>query len=151
MDFLTLPLSVEKGRLNRESDVRRSIDSSLRLLISASRQSCVADPEYGFVFNNFRFNIFNENEGIIFDSKPQVTFDYETGMYNRKLSGKSQNVNTFAAELNETIRRYETRLKDVKTSMTYQRDEKMVYITVKGVISSSGEDYSFSTTIKAWN
>ena len=35
--------------------------------------------------------------------------------------------------------------------MTYQRDEKMVYITVKGVISSSGEDYSFSTTIKAWN
>lgn len=151
MDFLALPLSVEKGRLNRESDVRRSIDSSLKLLISASRHSCVADPEYGFVFNNFRFNIFNENEGVVFDSKPQMTFDYETGMYNRKLSGKSQNVNTFAAELNETIRRYEIRLKDVNTSMIYQSDEKMVYITIKGVIASSGEDYSFSTTIKAWN
>lgn len=151
MSYLSLPLCIDNGRFSRENDLKRSIDANLALLISTPRHSCPADLDFGFVFNNFRFNIFNENEGVIFDSNPQLTFDYENGMYNRKISGKSQNVNTFAAELNAVIHRYEPRLTNVKTSMTYQRDEKMVYVIVKGNIASTDEDYSFSTTIKAWN
>lgn len=151
MDFLTIPLSVDNGRLKRESDIKRSIDSCIGMLISASKNSCVADADFGFVFNNFRFNIFNENEGVVFDSNPQMKLSYEAGMYNRKISGKSQNINTFAAELNNVIRQYETRLGDVRSSMTYQREEKKVYISVTGVILSTGEDYSFTTIINAWN
>lgn len=151
MSFLSLPLSIEKGCISRENDLKRSIDMNLAMLISTPKHSCPADLDYGFVFNNFRFNIFNENEGVVFDSNPQLTFDYENGMYNRKISGKSQNVNTFASELNAAIHKYEPRLGNVRTSMTYQRDEKIVYVNVKGNIISTGEEYSFSTTIKAWN
>jgi len=137
--------------MTRQGDLKSSIDSNVGMLISTARYSCTADSDYGFAFNNFRFNIFNENEGVIFDSKPQVTMDYEQSMYNRKLSGKSQNVNTFAAELSSVITMYEPRLSDVRTSMTYIREEKNVFISVKGKIVGNGEDYDFSTNIKAWN
>lgn len=151
MSYLSLPLSIDKGGIRREDDLKRSIDMNLAMLISTPKHSCPADLDYGFVFNNFRFNIFNENEGVIFDSNPQLTFDYENGMYSRKISGKSQNINTFASELSIVINKYEPRLNNVKISMTYQRDEKIVYINVKGNIISTGEEYTFSTTIKAWN
>lgn len=151
MDFLSLPLSVVKGKLSRERDMKRSIDSNLATMIAAARFSCVADPDYGFVFNNYRFNIFNENEGVIFDSKPQKTLPTERNIYNLKLSGKSLNVNTFAAEISRVVASYEPRLSDVKASMTYVREQKLVYVTVNGVIAETGEEYTFTTTVKVWN
>lgn len=151
MDFLSLPLSVSQGKMVREEDTKRSIDTNVASIIMTPKFSCYADIEYGFVFNNFRFNIFNENEGVVFDSKPQMLYEYEKGMYDRKISGKSNNFNTFASELNLAISTYEPRLRDVKTSMVYRRDEKRVYITLSGTIISTGEPYNFTTTIKTWN
>jgi len=151
MISISLPLCISGGRISLQSDIKTSIDSNVSVLVSATRRSCVADPNYGFVFNNFRFNIFNENEGVIFDSKPQVSLDYERNAYNLKLSGKSQNINTFAAELCKVISLYEPRLNNVKSSMTYIRNQRLVFIIIKGVIAETGEEYMFSTNVKAWN
>jgi hypothetical protein len=35
--------------------------------------------------------------------------------------------------------------------MTYIREERKIYITVKGVIAETEADYQFTTTINVWN
>jgi predicted component of type VI protein secretion system len=67
-----------------------------------------------------------------------------------KISGSSKNMNTFAAELKELIKQYEKRLDDVSATMTYIREERKIYITIKGVIISSKEDYVFTTVLRVW-
>ena len=72
------------------------------------------------------------------------------GLYDKKISGSSNNLNTFAAELKQTIGTYEKRLKDVSVSMTYIREERKIYVTVKGVIVENGADYQYLTVINVW-
>ena len=59
-------------------------------------------------------------------------------------------MNTFAAELKEAVKQYEKRLEDVSVTMTYIREERIIYITIKGVISSTKEDYVFTNTLRVW-
>ena len=78
---------------------------------------------------------------------------YETGIkdiYSKKISGSSKNMNTFAAELKEVVRKYEKRLEDVAVTMTYIREERQIYITVKGIIVSTKENYVFTSVIRVW-
>jgi predicted component of type VI protein secretion system len=73
------------------------------------------------------------------------------GVYDKKISGSSRSINTFAAELKAAIVQYEQRLDKVSVSMTYIREERKIYITVKGTIVSTGEDYTYNQTIRVWN
>ena len=105
---------------------------------------------YGFVFNNMRFEIFDEHEGVIYNSGDTI---YENGMqdlYTKKISGSSKNMNTFAAELKEAVKLYEKRLDDISVTMTYIREERLIYITIKGTIVSTKEDYVFTNTLRVW-
>ena len=43
-------------------------------------------------------------------------------------------MNTFAAELKEVVKNYEKRLSDVAVTMTYIREERLIYVTIKGII-----------------
>ena len=97
--------------------------------------SCVADSEYGFILRNLRFENFNENDGTLDDVK---------------VSGSSKNANTFASELKDTIVRNEPRLSDVNVTLTYIREEKTIYVSVKGVITDTGKPYQYQTTIRIW-
>ena len=120
------------------------------MLLSTPRYNSIGDPEYGFVFNNMRFEIFDEHEGVIYNSGDTL---YESGMhdvYTKKISGSSKNMNTFAAELKEVVKTYEKRLGDVAVTMTYIREERLIYITIKGIILSTKEDYVFSNTLRVW-
>ena len=76
---------------------------------------------------------------------------HTTELYEKKISGSSKNLNTFAAELKESIRKYEKRLQNPTVSMTYIREERLIYVTVKGIIAVSGEKYQYTTTIRIWN
>ena len=106
---------------------------------------------FGFVFNNLRFEMFNENEGVVFDSGDTETMSNIQGAYDKKISGSSKSINTFASELKTVISKYEERLEKVSVSMTYIREERQIYITVKGVIVSTKEDYIYDQIIKVWN
>lgn len=152
MKSLKLPLTIESKGIAVENDIKRSIDASLNLLISTSLRECASDIDFGFVFNNLRFEIFNETDGVVFDSNgTEREFDVVGGnMYDKKISGNSRNVNTFAADLKESVVRYETRLSKVKVSMSYVRLERTVYITINGVINGTEEDYVYSTKITTW-
>ena len=150
MAFLSIPLEVKKKGFAREKNLKKSLDESLYMLLTTPRYNNISDPEYGFVFNNMRFEIFDEHEGVIYNSGDTI---YDRGIkdvYNKKISGSSKNMNTFAAELKEVVKNYEKRLSDVAVTMTYIREERMIYVTIKGVITQTKEDYVFTSTLRVW-
>lgn len=151
MNYIKLPLNVSAKGLARCANVRQAIDQSLSLLLSTPCFSSAADPQFGFIFNNLRFEIFNENEGVVYNSSgtPSI-FEGPEGLYSKKITGSSKNLNTFAAELKETITNYEQRLTDISVSMTYIREEQKIFINVKGIIIESRDEYSYRTTINVW-
>lgn len=150
MDSLVSPLEIIKGGLSRTGKLKDSIDSFLDILLTSACGDCCIDPEFGFIFNNMRFEIFNEREGVIFNSTPSDDSEND-GLYTRKISGNSKNVNTFATDLKQIILKYEQRLKDVSATMSYVREERTIYITVTGVIVDTNEKYRYETTLKIWN
>jgi len=151
MNHIAIPLQLNDKGLLRSKDLRESIDSSLSLLIQTACYSCPADPEYGFVLKYLRFEIFDENDGTVYNSQPETTSPAQLQLYKKKISGTSRNIDTFAAELKDAIAHYESRLQDVSATLTYIREEKRIYISVKGIIAESGDDYQYQTTIKVWN
>ncbi len=150
MAFLSIPLEVKKKGFAREKNLKKSLDESLYMLLTTPRYNNMSDPEYGFVFNNMRFEIFDEHEGVIYNSGDTI---YDRGIkdvYNKKISGSSKNMNTFAAELKEVVKNYEKRLNEVAVTMTYIREERLIYVTIKGVITLTKEDYVFTSTLRVW-
>jgi predicted component of type VI protein secretion system len=150
MAFLSIPLEVKKKGFAREKSLKKSLDESLYMLLTTPRYNNMSDPEYGFVFNNMRFEIFDEHEGVIYNSGDTM---YDRGIkdiYNKKISGSSKNMNTFAAELKEVVKNYEKRLNEVAVTMTYIREERLIYVTIKGIIIQTKEDYVFTSTLRVW-
>ena len=150
MSYLSIPLKVVKSGLAREDNIKHSIDEAINMLLTTPRYNSIGDSKYGFVFNNMRLEIFDEHEGVIYNSGDTL---YENGLhdlYSKKISGSSKNMNTFAAELKEAVKDYEKRLDDVAVTMTYIREERLVYITIKGVIASTKETYMFKSTLRVW-
>jgi hypothetical protein len=151
MSGITIPLLLTPKGLHRETSLKQSIDDVIHLIMTTPRFSTPADPQFGFVFNNLRFEMFNENEGVVFDSGDTDTMNNLQGIYDKKISGSSRSINTFAAELKSAISQYEQRLDKISVSMTYIREERKIYITVKGTIIATGEDYTYNQTIRVWN
>lgn len=145
-----IPLSINKNKLDRVDNVEQSINSYIELLLSTPCHSCTADPQFGFIFNNLRFEIFDENEGVVYNSEKADSSDVLV-LYNKKISGSSKNLNTFAFELQNVIQGYEKRLSDVTVTMSYIREHKKIYINIKGVIVATSANYQYTTSISVWN
>ncbi len=150
--YLTAPLSIVAGRVARTDDTAQSISDFLSLLVSTACGSMGADPDFGFVFNNLRFEIFDEREGVVYDSTP-TTHDRNNpdDLYSKKVSGTSRNLNTFAQELKKAIERYERRLSDVSVSMAYTRETRSIAVTVEGKVAGMEKEYVYHNNIKIWN
>ena len=148
--MLALPLNITHKGLAREKKMKRAIDQSIRLLLTTPRFSTPADLDFGFIFNNLRFEIFNEHEGVVFNSGNAEESHGVLGLYDKKISGSSKNLNTFAAELKTTLQKYEKRLENLMVTMTYIREERLIYVTVKGMIVDTEDEYTYSTTIRVW-
>ena len=151
MISIRIPLQLKQRGLSRFEKQKLSIDAVIRLIITTERFSTPVDPNFGFVFNNLRFEIFNENEGVVYDSGDTDTMNNIQNIYDKKISGSSKSINTFAAELKKAIEEYETRLENIAVSMTYIREERQIYITVKAIIVDTKEEYIYNQTIKVWN
>lgn len=146
---ILLPLQVRDGKLVQASDVKAAVDAFIELLLTTPCGSCVSDPQFGFIFNNLKFEIFNENEGVIYDSEEKngATSD----LYSKKVSGTSKSINTFAIELKRAIEQYEKRLSDVSVSMTYVKKLKKIQVDVEGTLGEMNEAYRYTTSIDLWN
>ena len=144
-----LPLQITNGRLTSATQPQIAINAFIELLLSTPCGSCVADPEFGFIFNNLKFEIFNEKEGVIYDSAPQES--PHPNLYDKKISGNSKNINTFAIDLKKAIEQYEKRLSHVSVAMTYLKNQRIIQITVEGILIETGEAYKYTTSIRLWN
>ncbi len=152
MSNIAIPLQITKNGILLEKEVKKSIDSSIALLIQTACYSWVADPQYGFVLKNLRFEIFNENEGTVYDSNERLdTHQYHRPIYKMKVTGTSKNISTFAADLKKAIETYEPRLENINVTLTYIREERKIYVTVKAAVRERHEDYLYETIIKIWN
>ena len=140
-----IPLKINSGVLATYTDVQESIDAHVELLLTTPVGSCVSDPNFGFILNNLRFEIFNENEGVVLNADEDPS-----ELYEKKVSGSSRNVNTFAIELKQLIEHYEPRLEDVLVTMSYVREHRKIYITIKGVIIETQTNYQYQTSIIIW-
>ena len=152
MNGLSYPLSVTRGRFLRYPGEKSSIDASLELLISTPLSAFSCDPDYGFVLNNLKFEVVNEAEGVIANFSPESNYSGLTGeIYDRKISGTSKSLNTFAEYLKKSVEKYEKRISNVRVSMTYIRAERKVAIVVKGTLAGSEEPYEYTTAVSLWN
>ena len=150
MSYLSIPLQITDKGFQREESMDKSIHEAIAMLLQTPYYSCEADPQFGFVFKNLRFEIFNENDGTI-DNVQENLSPRDKQLYRLKVSGSSKNINTFASELKEAVMRNEPRLSEVSTTLTYVREEKRIYVTVKGTITETGKEYQYKSTIKIWN
>ena len=150
MDSLLTPIDLTKYGLQRTGSIKEAIDAFLNLLLSTTCGESPIDPQFGFIFNNMRFEIFNEREGVVYNSLPSEEVD-EDDLYSKKISGNSKNFNTFATDLRAAIMKYEPRLENVAATMSYIREERKVYVTVTGNISETKEKYQYETILNIWN
>ncbi|MBR0180973.1 MAG: hypothetical protein IJQ04_04835 [Prevotella sp.] len=151
MTSIRIPLQLTRKGLGVNDKQKEAIDAVIYLIITTERFSTPADPGFGFVFNNLRFEMFNENEGVVYDSGDTDYMSNIQNIYDKKISGSSKSINTFAAELKSAIEKYETRLENIAVSMTYIREERQIYITVKAIIADTKEEYIYNQTIRVWN
>lgn len=151
MRNIAIPLNITSKGLEYVEDQKKAIDQALNLLLSTSCFSVTADQRYGFIFNNMRFEIFDENDGVIYNSSesPNI-FEGKDGLYDKKISGSSKNIDTFAAELRDTISRYEKRLENIVATMTYIREQRLINVSVKGNIVDTKAKYEYRTQINVW-
>ena len=150
MDSLLTPLDLTKYGQQRTGSVKEAIDAFLNLLLSTTCGESPIDPQFGFIFNNMRFEIFNEREGVVYNSQPSEEVE-ENDLYSKKISGNSKNFNTFATDLRAAIMKYEPRLENVAATMSYIREERKVYVTVTGNITETKEKYQYETILNIWN
>lgn len=148
---IKIPLSINVGTLQRNEDLENSINDSLELLLNTPLGSCAADINYGFVFNNMAFENFNENDGTIFNTQPKRDgFGEHFGLYDKKISGSSKNISTFAADLRDAILKYERRIENPSVVMTYMRGERSIHVLVKGQIPALEKKYEHEFIYKLW-
>lgn len=134
-------MDVAGSGLARQDEEKKSIDSFISSLITSSVSDCIADPQFGFVFNSFAFENFNEREGRIANVEQSQ---------DKKISGSSRSIDTFASDLCRSVTVYEKRISDVSATMTYIVQERNIYIEIKGTLVSTGQPYVYNTTIRVW-
>lgn len=145
---IMLPLQIEKGQLAQAKNLKEAIDTFIELLLTTPCQSCVADRQFGFIFNNLKFEIFNENEGVIYNS---ATEEEDLELYDKKVSGSSRSVNTFAIELKKAIETYEKRLTNISVTMSYIKNLKKIHVNIEGTLRETNEAYKYTTSLNIWN
>jgi len=150
MENLHIPLKITPKGLQRDTDLKESIDSFLEVLITTQQFQTPADPLFGFVFNNMKFEIFDERSGVIYDSGDTGEGVAVDGLYGMKVSGDAKDIGTFASLLKKDIEREEQRLRDVNVTMSYTMKVRQVTIHVEAIIDATDEPYKFDYIMKVW-
>lgn len=157
--FIKYPMKIKVPMVELgDVSVKHSIDKFLDMLISSNKFCCIADPEFGFALEDFRFESFSVDRAKFFEAsvnrmRPKENtqlYDIKNPLYEKKIIGDSRTTDTFATELKHAIERYEKRLKDVSVSMDFQARGKIIHINVTGKINDETNAfyyYEFNTVV----
>lgn len=141
------------------SNIKESIDTFLRFLISSNKYDSIADEELGFCLEDFRYEGFSSESGQFLE-RNQVSKDKQENsmlntindpLYKKRLVGNSKRPDTFARELKDCIERYEKRLKDVAVTMDFQKNGRLIHVIVTGVIDNVANTLYYNEfNIEVW-
>lgn len=141
------------------NNIKSSIDTFLKFLISSNKYDSIADEDFGFCLEDFRYEGFSSDRGVFLDRKNFTTDssentllrDIRDPLYNKKLIGNSKRSDTFARELKVCIERYEKRLKDVGVNMDFQKNGRLIHVIVTGVIDNASNTLYYNEfNIEVW-
>lgn len=142
-----------------DSGIKESIDHFLKLLISSNKYDSIADEDFGFCLEDFRYEGFSseqakflERAAVVRDKSENTNLaDIKSPLYAKRLVGNSKNADTFARELKMSIERYERRLKDVAVNMDFQKNARIIHIIITGRIdNASNTQYYNEFNVEVW-
>ena len=142
-----------------DNNMKASIDAFIKLLISSNKYDSIADDEFGFCLEDFRYEGFSSEDARFLDRMPVQKDTTENTMlsaiknplYSKKLIGNSKNADTFARELKMCIERYERRLKDISVTMDFQKNARIIHVIVTGVINNAANTIYYNEfNIEVW-
>lgn len=134
--FTSIPFSISKTcTITQEKDEAEHIRSFLNLIVNSSLGSCECDPDFGFVFKNYRFENIDESKEMLMSYGES---EFASPIRKHKIHGDSSesNQSTFANDLYLAISKYEPRLRNVDVNMKYYGPEKMVVLLITGSIGN---------------
>lgn len=130
-------------------DMKKSVDSFIALLLSSKKHSCIADDDFGFIFENLRYENIDPNRGLFIDNENNTIL--RSSIYDKKINGTGKNANSFAKEIKNSIEKYEKRLENVEISIDFQQKGKIVCIMINGILCDHrNTPYSYEFKINIW-
>ena len=144
--FIRTPLQLRYPIVDLDdTQLKASIDAFLQLLIASNKYDSIADQDFGFCLEDFRFEGFSTEKAKFLEQATPVLKNYENTelgeirnpLYTKRLVGNSKNADTFARELKMSIERYERRLREVQVNMDFQKNGSLIHIIVTGKINNA--------------
>ena len=151
--FIRNPLQLRYPIVDLDnSQMKASIDAFLRLLIASNKYDSIADQDFGFCLEDFRFEAFSPERGEFLQQRGVLRDKSEntelsgilSPLYSKRLIGTSKTADTFARELKKTIERYERRLRDVQVNSDFQKNGRILHIIVTGKINDVANSLYFN-------
>ncbi len=142
-----------------DSGIKESIDQFLKLLISSNKYDSIADEDFGFCLEDFRYEGFSSEQAKFLErttvsrdkSENTKLAEIKSPLYAKRLVGSSKNADTFARELKVSIERYEKRLKEVVVNMDFQKNARIIHIIITGRIdNASNTQYYNEFNVEVW-
>lgn len=138
--------------------IKDSIDKFLKLLISSNKYDSIADQDFGFCLEDFRYEAFSPDNARFIPRSPIIDHtenvelkDIRNPLYSKNIIGDSKRADTFARELKLSIERYERRLKDVSITMSFQRNARIIHIIITGKINNElNTPYYNEFNVEVW-
>lgn len=145
---LTTPILLNRTN-EYTDDMKKSVDSFIALLLSSKKHSCIADDDFGFIFENLRYENIDPNRGLFIDNENNTIL--RSSIYDKKINGTGKNANSFAKEIKNSIEKYEKRLENIEISIDFQQKGKIVCIMVNGILCDHrNTPYSYEFKINIW-
>lgn len=148
--IMKYPVTVQE-----KNGLKPSIDAFIDLLINSGKESFKADHDFGFSFEDYRFEIYNPEVALFHNSqrnqKKDLIGSIENPIDQYKIAGSSVNTDTFARDLQKTIVQYEQRLKNVEVNMELVNRGAVLIVSVNGIIDDGYDTpYRYLSKIRIW-
>ena len=154
--YVKRPLIMKYPLTVRETNgLKPSIDAFIDMLINSGKDSFKADHDFGFSFEDYRFEIYDPEIAVFNNNRNQKKKDLIGSIENPadkyKISGSSVNTQTFAQDLREAIVQYERRLKNVEVNMELAARGVLLVVSVNGIIDDGYDTpYTYLSKIRIW-
>lgn len=143
--FVKIPFHFSNGNIQQEADVKKSVDAFIDLIVATQFGQFKADPDFGFVFKNHRFENFDEKKGTL------ASYEEDDYRGNLKITGTSKNPNNFANALKNNIEAYEPRLSHCEVDMRYNSKNHNVKLMISGQLKGDKmQPYSHEINFYVW-